>query len=225
MKTLLEQWRAALQIADRPDEYEVKELLARLGLRVPRGVRLPPGGPRECVPDFTGPFVAKVCTPEILHKTDRHGVFLNLDSGNLTTAVGALSHAFPEASILVEQMVAFQGPEMIAGGLVDPGLGPAVMVGAGGLLTEIFQDAAFRLVPLEETEARRMLTELKVYPVFEGFRGLHLDASSMARLLVVVSRLVEALGSRFDQLDLNPVVWAADGWTILDAKLMLHAMH
>ena len=116
MKTLLEQWRAALQIADRPDEYEVKELLARLGLRVPRGVRLPPGGPRECVPDFTGPFVAKVCTPEILHKTERQGVFLNLEPGNLATAVGALSHAFPEASILVEQMVAFQGPEMIAGG-------------------------------------------------------------------------------------------------------------
>jgi len=222
VKTLLEEWRAALLIAHRPDEYEVKDLLARLGLPVPRGVRLPPGI-REVVPDFPGPYVAKVCTPEILHKTDRQGVFLNLDQGKLAKAVSDLSHAFPQASILVEQMVAFEGPEMIAGGLMDPDFGPAVMVGAGGLLTEIVQDAAFRLAPLTEAEARRMLAELKIYPVFEGFRGLHLDAAAMARLLVVVGRLVIALGVRFDQLDLNPVVWTAEGWTVLDAKLMLHA--
>jgi len=222
MKRLLEEWRSALLIANRPDEYEVKELLGRLGLQVPRGDRLPPGT-RDVVPDFPGPFVAKVCTPEILHKTDRQGVFLNLDQGKLAAAIGDLSNAFPQAPILVEQMVAFEGPEMIAGGLLDPDFGPAVMVGAGGLLTEIVQDAAFRLAPLAEAEARRMLAELKIYPVFEGFRGLHLDAAAMARLVVVVGRLVEALGSRFDQLDLNPIVWAAEGWTILDAKLILHA--
>lgn len=220
MKRLLKEWRSALHIAHRPDEYEVKNLLARLGLQVPHGVRLPPGT-RKIVPDFSGPYVAKVCTPEILHKTERQGVFLNLDRGKLGAAIGDLSQAFPQAPILVEQMVAFEGPEMIAGGLMDPDFGPAVMVGTGGLLTEILQDAAFRLAPLGEAEARRMLAELKVYPVFEGFRGLHLDAAAMARLVVVVGRLVDALGSCFDQLDLNPIVWAAEGWTILDAKLIL----
>ena len=119
--------------------------------------------------------------------------------------------------------MAFEGPEMIAGGLIDPAFGPAVMVGAGGLLTEITQDAAFRLVPLDEAEALRMLRELKLYPVFEDFRGLRLDPSALARLIVALGRLVEALGSRFDQLDLNPIVWADKGWTILDAKLILYA--
>ena len=224
MKSLLEQWRSDLQIADRPDEYEVKALLARLGLPVPRGIRLSPGA-GGVVPDFPGPYVAKVCTPDILHKTDRQGVYLHLEPGNLAAAIGALSHAFPQASILVEQMVVFEGPEMIAGGLMDPAFGPAVMVGAGGLLTELFQDVSFRLAPLEEAEARRMLAELKIYPVFEGFRRLSLGASAMARLLVFVSRLVAALGPRFDQLDLNPIVWTNHNWTILDAKLILHATH
>jgi hypothetical protein len=224
VKSLLKQWRSTLQITDRPDEYEVKTLLARLGLPVPRGVRLP-ADVGHVMPDFPGPFAAKVCTPEIIHKTDCTGVHLNLSPEKLEAAVSALSCAFPKAPILVEQMVAFEGPEMIAGGLVDPDFGPAVMVGAGGLLTEILQDAAFRLAPLDETEARRMLAELKIYPVFEGFRNLHLDTSAMARLLVVVSRLVVALGPSFDQLDLNPIVWANDKWTILDAKLMLHATH
>jgi hypothetical protein len=77
------------------------------------------------------------------------------------------------------------------------------------------------LAPLAEPEARRMLLELAIYPVFEGFRGLKLDPAALAQLMVVVSQLVDALGSRFDQLDLNPIVWGPAGWTILDAKLML----
>ena len=223
MKAILEKWRSGLTTPDRPDEYDVKCLLAQLGLQVPRGIRLPPGS-TAIVPDFPGPFVAKVCTPEILHKTDIKGVLLNLVPENLAAGLNALSTAFPEAALLLEQMVAFEGPEMIAGGLIDPTFGPAVMVGTGGILTEITQDAVFRLAPLDEAEARRMLTELKVYPVFEGFRGMHLDPLAMARLIVVVSRLVTALGSRFDQLDLNPIVWSAMGWTILDAKLMLQTI-
>ena len=221
MKTLLEQWRSGLLVSDRPDEYEVKDLLVRLGLHVPRGVRVPPGT-AAVVPDFPGPYVAKVCSAEILHKTEFNGVRLNVVAEELEDVAQDLRSYFPQTPLLVEQMVAFEGPEMIAGGLVDPAFGPAVMVGAGGLLTEIAQDAAFRLAPLDEAEALRMLMELKLCPVFEGFRGLRLDSSALARLIVTLGRLVDALGPRFDQLDLNPVVWADQAWTILDAKLILH---
>jgi hypothetical protein len=224
VKALVEQWRSELAVADRPDEYETKRLLARLGLHVPRGIRLQAGAP-EVMPDFPGPYAAKVCTPEIIHKTDLKGVLLNLEAGDLSAALKTLTIAFPDRALLVEQWVTFEGPEIIVGGLIDPVFGPAVMVGAGGILTEINPDAAFRLAPLDESEACRMLTELKLYPVFEGFRGLQLDPAAMARLIVVVGRLVDALGSRFDQLDLNPVVWNGTGWTILDAKLLLQAMH
>jgi hypothetical protein len=223
MNTLLDQWRAELTVPDRPDEYEVKRLLSRLGLNVPRGIRIGPAS-IDGVPEFSGPFVAKVCSPDIVHKTDLHGVHLNLGPEELAMALGALRDAFPETAILVEQMVSFDGPEMIAGGLMDPGFGPAVMVGAGGILTEIAHDVAFRLAPLDDAEARRMLEELKIWPVFEGYRGLQLDPAALARLIVTLSRLVDALGPRFDQLDLNPIVWSHTGWMILDAKLLLHAV-
>lgn len=220
MNTILDRWRAELTVPDRPDEYEVKSLLKRLGLRVPRGIRLAPGTTR-IEPDFPGPYVAKVCSADIMHKTELKGVYLRLEPDSLAAALAALTSAFPEASILLEEMVTFEGPEMIAGGLIDPGFGPTVMVGAGGILTEITQDVTFRLAPLDEAEARRMLMELKIYPAFEGFRGLRLDPTSLAELMVTVGHLVDALGPRFDQLDLNPIVWSPDGWTILDAKLML----
>lgn len=218
----LAQWYSRLSVAGRPDEYEVKCLLASLGLKVPRGLRAAPGDPDQS-PPFEGPYALKVCSPDILHKTDVQGVFLSLDREALGLARRKLSTAFPGTPLLVEQMTPSRGPEMIAGGLMDPSLGPAVMVGAGGILTEITPDVAFRLAPLDEDEAHRMLMELRVYPAFMGYRGLDLDAAGLVRLLVTVSRMVVAWGEAFDQLDLNPIVWTGQDWMILDAKLLLHS--
>jgi hypothetical protein len=221
MKTLLAPWHAHLITANRPDEYEVKQLLAAMGLSVPEGLRTN-SAILDRPPPFEGPYALKVCAPDIPHKTDRQGVLLNLDRQALAAAMRKLSAAFPETPLLIEQMVESRGPEMIAGGLRDASLGPAVMVGAGGILTEIAPDVAFRLAPLDENEAHRMLAELRLYPVFEGYRGLDLDAAGLARLLAVVSRMVAAWGRAFDQLDLNPIVWNGQDWVILDAKLVLH---
>ena len=219
MKAILDEWLAGrIDCPTGPMNTKPNPYSRNWGCRFPVASDWPRRHRRSGIP---GPVVAKVCSADIMHKTDLKGVYLNLGPDNLSVALEALHNAFPEASILVEEMVASEGPEMIAGGLIDPGFGPAVMVGAGGILTEIAQDVTFRLAPLDEAEACRMLMELKIYPVFEGFRGLHLDPAPLARLLVTVSRLVDALGSRFDQLDLNPIVWSHAGWTILDAKLML----
>lgn len=219
MKAALAKWYSGLKTAGRPDEYEVKRLLASFGLAVPEGLRTD-GGMFE-PPPFEGPYALKICSPDVPHKTDVQGVHLNLNMADLDGGLRQLAADFPEAPALIEQMIAFKGPEMIVGGLMDPSLGPAIMVGAGGILTEIVPDVAFRLAPLDEHEALRMLAELSVYPVFEGYRRLDLDANELARLLTTISRMVAAWGTAFDQLDLNPVVWTGQTWMILDAKLEL----
>ncbi len=222
MKARLTRWHSGLNTAGRPDEYEVKRLLAALGLHVPEGMRSLTGSP-DIPPPFDGPYALKVCSPDILHKTDVQGVVLNLDAESLQAAMRRLATAFPQTPLLVEQMAVSRGPEMIAGGLMDASLGPAVMVGAGGILTEIAPDVVFRLAPLDEKEAMRMLMELRIAPVFEGYRGLDLESHALARLLVVVGRLASAWGEVFDQLDLNPIVWTGRDWMILDAKLVLNS--
>ncbi len=221
MRATLTRWHSGLTVAGRPDEYEVKRLLALLGLQVPDGRRLL-SATLDAPPAFDGPYALKVCSPGILHKTDVQGVMLNLDAESLKAAMRQLATAFPQTALLVEQMAVSRGPEMIAGALMDSSLGPAVMVGTGGILTEIAPDVVFRLAPLDEKEALRMLTELRVAPVFEGYRGLDLDAHALARLLVTVGRLAAAWGQTFDQLDLNPIVWTGRTWMILDAKLVLN---
>lgn len=68
-----------------------------------------------------------------------------------------------------------------------------------------------------------MVDALHIAPVFQGFRGLALDPDGLADLLVVVGRIALGLGGRLAQLDLNPVVHAAGGWAVLDARLILTA--
>ena len=101
-------WRQGLRCPGRPDEYEAKQLLAAAGIAVrPAGVRLvdretpaPPAAP--------GPYAAKVCSPDILHKTERAGVRLHLSAAALPAAVADLRRRFGHAPVLVEQQLAFR---------------------------------------------------------------------------------------------------------------------
>jgi len=220
MSVNINKWIRSLSCAGRPDEYEVKQLLALTGIAVPRGVRLMPDD-KIVEPDFDAPFAVKVCSADILHKTDRGGVILGVTQDDLGAAVGDIREKFKGAPVLVEEMLKYSGTEFIVGGLVDSSLGPAVMVGSGGVLTELIKDVSFRLAPCSEAEAQRMINELAVAPLFKGFRGIELDAAALAKIITTVSELEMELGDKFGQLDINPLVNAGGRFVALDAKLIL----
>ena len=169
---------------------------------------------------ITPPYVLKVCSSKILHKTDQGGVFINVGTDEIEMKICRLREKFPGTSILVEEYISFQSPEFIVGGLVDPSFGPAVMIGAGGILTELFKDVAFRLAPCSFPEARRMLDELVISPVFSGFRGLKHDPDQLAVIITRAAKLILRLENRFSQLDINPLVYTRGKWIALDAKLV-----
>jgi hypothetical protein len=213
-------WLSGLATHGAPDEYETKRLLAAHGLVTPRGVRIGADGP-DPRPGFQPPYVVKVCSPTVLHKTDTGGVLLSVDGPGLPDAARGMADRFPGCGVLVEEQIRYTGNEFIIGAFRDPAFGPAVMVGAGGILTELYKDVAFRLVPCDQREALRMLKELRVFPVLEGFRGLRMDARDLAEVIARVSAVVDDLGDRFSQLDINPIVFGASGWSVLDAKMIL----
>jgi hypothetical protein len=217
-------WLASLEVPGRPDEHDTKRLLAGFGLAVPAAqrirARISEAQSFEA-PCFDGPYVVKVRSPDILHKTDGGGVRLGVDLSGLQSAVDNMLFRFPGRGVLVEEQVTFAGPEFIVGAFRDSAFGPTVMAGAGGILTELYRDVAFRLVPCSRAEALRMLKELAVFPALEGFRGLVMDPAGLAALVAQVSAIVEDLGDSFSQLDINPLVFAPRGWTVLDAKLIL----
>lgn len=226
MGTVVDGWIRGLGTGGRPHEHDGKRLLSEVGIAAPEGILVEPDSHHEVRRQLgqlsqTGHFAAKVCSPDILHKTEKEGVVLDLETDELPPAVEALLTRFPGSPVLVERMVPFSGPEIIVGALYDLTFGPAVMAGAGGIFTELYGDVAFRLAPCSRVEAVRMLGELTVFPALTGFRGIGSDIEALAGLIESVAELAGALMEEGRQLDVNPVVWDGSKWVALDVKIVL----
>jgi hypothetical protein len=172
-------------------------------------------------PPFPGPYAVKVASPRVLHKTEAKALALGVREDGLDEAVRDLQRRFPGEDVLVEEMIGGASVEVIVGAFRDADLGPALMLGAGGIYTELFDDVTFRLIPCSEEDVRAMMDELRSSAIFNGFRGMEVDREALVATLVAVSRLVTDLGPRFSELDVNPLVFADGGWVALDAKLVL----
>jgi len=226
LATVVKRWRSSLSIPGKPNEWESKGLLHSVGIAVPRGVFIEAGNSVAADSDISvlgtpGRCVVKVCSGEILHKTEQEGVLLDVAENHLPAAVATLQQRFPSAGVLVEEMVPYRVGEIIIGALHDPTFGPAVMVGAGGILTELYKDVAFRLAPCTAKEAHLMLEELTIYPTLRGYRGLSGDADSLAAIIAKVAELALQLIREDCQLDINPIVWSRGRWVALDVKAII----
>lgn len=201
-------------------EHEMKAILAGLGVQVPPSVLLRPGEPVPAALPFPFPVAVKVSSPAILHKTEQGAVRLGVgDAPELARAVAELRARFPGDPILVEAMER-PGVEAIVGFFRDPVFGLCVMVGVGGIFAELYQDVAFRRLPVHEADVRAMLEELRGRALFEGFRGMRVSREALVRLVVAVSRWVLQHADRVGQMDLNPVFVREDDAVVVDAKLL-----
>ncbi|MCF8104615.1 MAG: acetate--CoA ligase family protein [Desulfohalobiaceae bacterium] len=220
MRQEVQNWLEGLQQPGRPDEFESKGLLRQYRIDVPRGVRVSPGEEPD-TGTLEPPFVVKVCSPGIDHKTEVKGVMSQVAGNALLGAVDLLGSRFPDQPVLIEEQILFEGVECIVGALNDRQFGLAVMAGTGGILTELTRDAAFRLVPCSREEARRMLGELQIAPVFQEFRGLKQDGPQLAAIVSRLGGLAADLGPGFSSLDINPIVFSLGRWIALDARIDL----
>jgi len=212
-------------------EVEAKALLSTTGVAVAQA-RL--ARTREEALDLaraTGfPVVLKICSPDIVHKSDVGGVRLNLASAEAVSRafdeiVGTVTRAQPTAildGVSVQPMVR-PSIEVIIGLTTDPQFGPAMMFGLGGVSVEVLKDVAFRLAPLSQWDAQAMIHEIKSLPLLSGYRGQPaVDLTALERTLLQVSALAEAC-PEIKELDLNPVFAYPDGCLAVDARVVLHA--
>ena len=171
--------------------------------------------------DLKYPVALKVCSNKILHKTDVGGVKLGIeDFSELKETFRDFKKRFPKEALLVDQMED-KGVEIIIGLIQDPTFGLSIMFGIGGILTELYQDVTFRVVPIERYDAEEMINEIKAGKLLEGFRNIPANKKLVIDLLLKVSKLGEELIDRIDQMDLNPVFVYADDICVVDAKLIL----
>ena len=176
------------------------------------------------------PVVLKVVSPDIVHKFDAGGVRLHLaeEAGvcrafkEIKASLQALKPAARLMGVLVQPM-APKGRETIFGMSRDPQFGPLLMFGLGGTYVEIFKDVVFKVAPISELWAQRMIRELKGFQIFTGYRGEPpSDLEAIAQCLERLSQLVLDF-PQIKELDINPlmVFEQGKGAAVLDARIFL----
>lgn len=172
------------------------------------------------------PVALKALSSKVVHKSDVGGVILDLlDAEEVRQAFGKIMARVkpidPEARVIVQEMVD-PGVEVIVGATTDPHFGLTLLVGIGGVFTELLEDVAFGLIPVDQDHAWRMLRSLRGYPLLEGYRGqARLDVEALVDIMLSVSKLVEE-NSQIVELDLNPVILHEHSAIAVDARIVVH---
>lgn len=211
------------------NEYESARLLAAAGLpMLPQRLVTSTDEALAVAGEIGFPVAVKICSADIVHKTDIGGVVLEVADaqqlrGAYDTVLAGAARAAPGARIdgvLVSPM-APAGIETVVGVHRDPLFGPVVMVGLGGILVEVLGDVAFRLAPFDEAEATRMVDELTGRAVLAGVRGgPAADTVALARSLATISRFAAAHTDELVAVDLNPFLVLPHGAVALDAVVV-----
>lgn len=227
---------AARAIVDRaadgwlpPDATE--RLLGCLGVPHTTGqIARNPGEAAQMARDIGFPVVLKLVSDTITHKSDVGGVKVDLrNEGDVFSAwediagelaERGLSEAMPGAMV---QPLVKGGVEVLIGLTRDPVVGPLVGFGLGGVQVELLGDVAFRLAPLTDEGARRLVRDIRAFPLLDGFRGAPpTDLAAVEDLLLRVSALAMAC-PRVAELDLNPVKVLEEGFGVVavDARVRI----
>ncbi len=197
-------------------EHEGKALLARHGVPVPVGaVAATPGEAVQAAAAIAGPVALKVSHPEVQHKTDIGGVVLGLDDADqVAVAAEQLLGLRRGAAVLVEAM-ATPGVEMLVSATRD-GVVPSLVVGTGGIFTEILSDVVVLPLPVDADRVASALPELLGHPMLTGARGRPpVDIEALCTLAAAVGRAL--LDEGLSLIELNPVFVTAAGAVAVDA--------
>ena len=212
-------------------EEEGQEVLRAYGLPLPKSTLAKNENEAVKAAKKIGyPVVMKIASPQIIHKSDAGGVKVNL------TSDAEIKDAFKEIiknakkynkkaeikGVLIVEMVK-GGKEMIIGSKQEPGMGPVIMLGMGGIYVEVLKDVTFRLAPVTNKEADEMISEIKMQKILEGVRGE--KPSDKAKLSECIQRLSQLVSDfpEIKELDMNPVLVLekGKGCKILDVRIGL----
>lgn len=221
--------------AGRCSEAQTKALLKRYGIRLLDEMLV--GSEDEAVESARAigfPVALKVCAADLMHKTEAGAVALNLrDDAAVRLAYGrilegALRHSpgLAVEGVLVSPM-AGDGIEVIVGGRRDPVFGPVVMVGSGGIYTELLRDAAIGVLPLVSGEAHELICSLRIHPLLAGARGkASADVDALADCIEAVEKLMLE-HPEITEIEINPlrVFQRGHGVVPLDALMVVGESH
>ncbi len=231
---------AALKIIERAHadgrnaltEIEAKEVFSAYGLPVTATALAKTEDEAVALSKKVGfPVVMKIVSPEILHKSDAGGVKVNIKDEaavrdafkTIMTNAKAYKADANIHGIAIQEMAPW-GTEVILGSVNDPTFGPTMMFGLGGIFVEVLKDVTFRVAPVTNNQAARMLDEIRSAPILNGVRGeTARDKAVLAETIALYSNMIYDLTDEVAESDANPVLVyeAGKGLKVVDARIIL----
>ncbi|MCA9401579.1 MAG: acetate--CoA ligase family protein, partial [Candidatus Omnitrophica bacterium] len=223
----------AMQIIKKAKEDGRSSLLEHESYRVFElcGIPTPPwafaGTPEEAVKQAKEkslfPLAMKICSPDILHKTDVDGVVLNIRTEEelvlkSTYMLKRIAEQCPDANILGVTLVKMiKGIECIVGLSRDAQFGPVVMFGIGGVFVETLKDVSFRIVPFGPEEAGRLISDIQGKTILDGYRGHVAHQESIIQTICAIQKISPYV----KEVDINPLITNKQGSYAVDARIIL----
>ena len=212
-------------------EEEGQEVLKAYGLPLPKSALAKTEVDAIKIAKQIGyPVVMKIASPQIIHKSDAGGVKVNLTNDSeikeafkiiIANAKKYNKNAEIKGVLIVEMIKG--GKELIIGSKLEPGFGPVIMLGMGGIYVEVLKDVTFKLAPVTDKEADDMITSIKTQKILQGVRGEKpSDVSKLSECIQRLSQLVTDF-TEIKELDMNPVLVMekGKGCKILDVRIGL----
>jgi acetyltransferase len=213
------------------DEFASKKLLKAYGIPISKEAIAHSTSEAIKIAKTIGfPVVAKVVSPDILHKSDIGGVVLDLKTpaevgrafSDITARVAKLKGKPKLEGILIAQQVKAD-LELVVGASVDAEMGPVVLFGSGGIDIELMKDVALAGAPLDEAEARALISRTKAGVKIKGYRGKPaLHQASVVKALVGLSNLIADADRRIASIDINPFLINPKTGVAVDALIVLN---
>ncbi len=209
-------------------EELAKQVLTEYGVKVPKYALAKSAEEAGRQAQEVGyPLVAKIVSPQILHKTEVKGVKVGLQNEAAVKETfndmhGRLSKQYSVKGVLLEKMAAPGGIELIVGLQNDLQFGPVIMAGIGGIYTEILKDVSFRVLPITKEDAVSMIEDLKGNKILKGFRGMApVNMNMLAEAIVNIGKLGTEMAPYYESIDFNPVIFYENDYVVVDAKILL----
>jgi acyl-CoA synthetase (NDP forming) len=217
------------------NEWDSKRALVEYGVRTPRGELLSAGqwqqSPRVAA-EIGFPVALKLVAEDLAHKTEYGVVALSLDNEDeVRDATQRIQDAMLSAGLsdkcrglLVESMLTDAVYELLVGIQHDAQFGLTMVIAGGGILVELYRDSVTLLLPVSASSVRHALSQLKCYPVLEGYRGKPgCDVDAVVADILKIADFAADNAATLVEMDVNPLIVLGDGAVAADALVRIRA--
>ena len=200
-------------------EFESKKILKKIGIRIPKGIISDKIKLKKDSAKIGFPLVAKIHSNQIFHKSEHNGVITNIK--NINELVSKTKKF--KNQILLEKMVKDSLIEILIGIKIDDEFGPVIVIGAGGIYTELIRETKTILLPLTKKDIQNELKNMKIGKILFGYRNQdRADIDSLIKTILSLSKFAEKNINKLHEIEINPLIVCKKNKGVFAVDALIH---